>query len=274
MDWAYKAMLTATMVALLLTVGQLFGRRLAGLLAGLPTVTAPALVWLALEHGRGYAVEAAIGSVVGCALCALFALSYEWVAQRRGVGVALLAALAASVVPLPMADLLDGRLVLAMLVASLVVSVAAGAMPARAAPPVTVIVRGEPWLTAGVAGMVSGAVALAAPQVGPFWAGVLASPPLIVAAVAMRQHALGGGAAASPFLRGYVGGLLGRIAFGAAFALLMLALPVAPAALLAFAVGCLLTWALEWTGQRRRAATAATGSSAVTLASTTPTSTA
>lgn len=253
MDWAYKAMLTATLVALLLTVGQLFGRRLAGLLAGLPTVTGPALVWLALEHGRGYAVEAAIGSVVGCALCALFAWSYERVAQRRGVLLALAAATVASVLPLPLAELLDGRLALAVLVAGAIVLATAAGMPPRAAPRVAVIVRGEPWLTAGVAGAVSGAVALYAPQVGPFWAGVLASPPLIAAAVAMRQHALGGGASAAPFLRGYVGGLLGRIGFGAVFALLMLVLPVAPAALLAFVAGCLLTWGLEQARRQRGA---------------------
>ena len=44
MDLGYRAMLTAPTVALLLTVRQLFGRRVAGLLAGLPTVTGPALL--------------------------------------------------------------------------------------------------------------------------------------------------------------------------------------------------------------------------------------
>ncbi|MFN9185151.1 MAG: DUF3147 family protein, partial [Betaproteobacteria bacterium] len=74
MDWAYKAVLTATTVALLLAVAQLFGRRLAGILAGLPTVTGPALVWLALDHGTDFAVEAALGSVAASALCGLFAV--------------------------------------------------------------------------------------------------------------------------------------------------------------------------------------------------------
>ena len=44
MDLGYRAMLTTPTVALLLTVRQLFGRRVAGLLAGLPTLTGPALL--------------------------------------------------------------------------------------------------------------------------------------------------------------------------------------------------------------------------------------
>jgi hypothetical protein len=251
MDWAYKAMLTAALVALLLTVSQLFGRRLAGVLAGLPTVTGPALVWLALEHGRHDAVQAAIGSVVGCALCALFALAYERVSRHRGVGAALLAAAVASLLPTPAVELLDGQLLLSVLVAAALVLASAAAMPARPAPRVAVIARGEPWLTAGVAGAVSGAVALAVPQLGPFWAGVLASPPLIAAAVAMRQHAIGGADAAAPFLRGYVSGLLGRIAFIAVFALLLQWLPLPAAAVLAFGFGCGLTWTTERSARLR-----------------------
>lgn len=51
MDWSNKAMLTAATVAALLALARLFGHRLAGILAGLPTVTGPALLWLALDHG-------------------------------------------------------------------------------------------------------------------------------------------------------------------------------------------------------------------------------
>ena len=101
MDWGYKAMLTATTVALLLTVAQLFGRRLAGVLAGMPTVTGPALLWLALEHGSSYAFEAGLGSVVGCALCALFAYAYVQASRASGPWLAAALATAASMLLLP-----------------------------------------------------------------------------------------------------------------------------------------------------------------------------
>jgi len=253
MDWGYKAMLTATTVALLLTVAQLFGRRIAGVLAGLPTVTGPALLWLALDNGAPYAVEAAIGSVVGCALCALFAFAYERVSRRAGALAAGALATAASVVATPLAGRLDIGLPAALAVALgvvllLYVLMPAGEVRARSHRPG---VRGEPFVTASVAGVVSGAVALAAPEVGPFWAGVLASPPLIAGLIAMQQHATEGPDAAAAFLRGYVGGLVGRIGFGGAFATLPLVLPVPLAALLAFAAGCALTLvSVRWLGRR------------------------
>lgn len=253
MDWGYKAMLTATTVALLLTVAQLFGRRVAGVLAGLPTVTGPALLWLALENGASYAVEAAIGSVIGCALCALFAFVYQRVSRRGNALLAGLLATAASAGAMPLAGRIEFDLLLALGLALAVVLLLyllmpAGAVQGRGHRPG---LRGEPFITASVAGVVSGAVALAAPQVGAFWAGVLASPPLIAGLIAMQQHATEGADAAAAFLRGYVAGLVGRIGFGGAFATLPLMLPVPLAALLAFGAGCLLTLAsMHWFGRR------------------------
>ncbi len=242
MDWICKAVLTAATVALLLAVAQLFGRRFAGILAGLPTVTGPALIWLALEFGAGDAVEAAIGSVAACALCALFALVYERASRRAGIAVALMSSLAVSVLAAPPLRWLSADLPLALLIAAIASVVVHGAIPDtldEAAPARRL--PGEVVLTAVVSGLVSGAVALAAPQVGPFWSGVLASPPLIAAAVAMHQHAREDHASVRRFLRGYVGGLLGRAAFGAGFALLIAPLGVTAAALLATFAGCAAT---------------------------------
>jgi hypothetical protein len=78
-------------------------------------------------------------------------------------------------------------------------------------------------------------VALSVPQLGPFWAGVLASPPLIAAAVAMQQQAAGGPTAARAFLCGYVQGLQGRAVFAFVLALAISHVPVLPAFLLAAA---------------------------------------
>lgn len=253
MDWGYKAMLTATTVALLLTVAQLFGRRAAGVLAGLPTVTGPALLWLALENGASYAVEAAIGSVVGCALCALFAFVYERASRSSNALIAIVLATAASAVAAPLAGKLNTALLPAFGAALTIVLALYLAMPAGAVESGRrgFGLRGEPFITASVAGVVSGAVALAAPEVGPFWAGVLASPPLIAGIIAIQQHTADGSPAAAAFLRGYVAGLVGRIGFGGAFATLPLLMPVPLAAPLAFGAGCLLTLAsMRWLGRR------------------------
>jgi len=242
MDWGYKAALTATTVALLLTVAHTFGRRVAGVLAGLPTVTGPALIWLALDLGPGYAVQASIGSVAACALCALFALAYECASRHAGIGLSLALACTASLLAAASIGWLDGNLSLALLVAGVVsVGVFAGMPDALDEARSVRRLRGELWLTAAVSGLVSGGVALAAPQVGGFWAGVLASPPLIAAAVAMHQHAFEGNLSVRRFLRGYVAGLLGRAMFGAAFALLIAGFGTTAAALAAAAAGCVFT---------------------------------
>lgn len=244
MDWGYKAVLTATTVALLLLAAQSFGRRLAGALAGLPTVTGPALIWLALEFGASYAVEAAIGSVAACAACAIFAFAYERASRRGGVMAALTLATVASVLAVPPLHWMASGLAVVLLVSAVSAYLVYVAMPDgrdRAGP--VRRLRGELWFTAIVSGFVSGAVALAAPSLSAFWAGVLASPPLIAAAVAVHQHAFVGHASVQRFLRGYVAGLLGRAVFAAAFALLIVRLGAATASLVAIAAGCIFTMA-------------------------------
>ena len=241
MDWDGKAVTTAVLVALVLVAGRCFGRRMAGVLAGLPTVTGPALLWLSLEQGAAYAVDAAIGSVAACAVCALFALVYERASRRAGIVVAPLAATAASVCGAITLQWLDGALAAALLLALAASWIARRLIPdVRREPRFTVAMHHEIMLTALVAGGVSGAVALAAPQVGAFWAGVIASPPLIAAVIAVHQHAFDGQPAAQRFLRGYVGGLLGRAAFGAGFACLVTPLGPIAAALAAAALACAL----------------------------------
>ena len=101
MDWSSKFFITAVGALLVLLVAQRFGQRVAGLVAALPLVTAPALVWLAHDHGIAFAVGAAVGSVGACAMLAVFALAFS-IASRRGSAVALLAGgAAAALVTLP-----------------------------------------------------------------------------------------------------------------------------------------------------------------------------
>jgi hypothetical protein len=255
MEWAealQKAALTATTVALILALAQRLGRRIAGVLAGLPTVTGPALVWLALEHGSAHADAAAIGSIAACVACALFALVYERVSRRAGIVVTGVAATLVFVAVAPPLQWLASDLAPALLLAG------GATLAIRAAMPrgrdVQAPARGLPVelvATALVSGLVSGAVALLGGAIGPFWSGVLASPPLIAAAVAMHQHARGGGAAIRPFLRGYVEGLLGRAVFGASFAILLIPLGLIGATLVAAAAGCVC--GCVWTGAPDRA---------------------
>lgn len=78
------------------------------------------------------------------------------------------------------------------------------------------------WPTALVSGLVSAVASALAGSVGPFWAGMLSSPPLLAAAVALELHRRPGQAEATlRFLHGYVAGLVGRGVFVAAFGALL-----------------------------------------------------
>ena len=237
MDGFTKGLLTAIAVAVLLTISRVFGRRVAGLLAGLPTVTGPALVWLALDHGARYATEAAIGSVAACTLCAVFALAYERASRRAGVATALALAVIASLASAPSLHWLGGALAPALLLAAIVSPVVQAALPKGSNTGVRTAVSGEVLTTSLASGAVTSIVALCASSVGPFWAGVLASPPLVAAAIVIQQHRTAGHPAVCGFLHGYVGGLLGRAAFGAGFAMLIVPAGVATATIVASLLG-------------------------------------
>ncbi|NRF70051.1 hypothetical protein HLB44_23890 [Aquincola sp. S2] len=229
MDEWNKAALSAAAVAALLWGLPLLGRRRAGLLTGLPTVTGPALLVLGLQSGPAALGDAAVGSVAACAPCALFALVQARAGRSVGVAAALGLATLATLLLLPLLWPLEDRLGAALFGAGAAFALCRRAMPR---PSTAAAPRRPAWsalLTVAAAGGVTAAVAWSAPQLGAFWAGVLASPPLLAAVVATQQQRCAGCGAAQAFLSGYLDGLPGRAAFAASLALLaeMLALPLA-----------------------------------------------
>lgn len=226
MDWLYRSMLTAALVALLLLVMRQWGRRVAGLVAGLPAIAAPALAWLAVTEGAAFAAEAAEGCVVAGALCALFALGYARAGRHLPAGAALGLACVAAASPLPLLVLWRPQPALLLLV-SLAVCLG-GARTWRNAPERRYAVRDEGAgdvprvaVTAAVSGAVSGLVGLLAGDLGAFWSGVLSSAPLVAAVVVVRLHLDQGGHALGPLVRGYCAGLAGRTGFAALFGVLV-----------------------------------------------------
>ncbi|WP_127998175.1 hypothetical protein [Piscinibacter defluvii] len=225
MDPLARALLTAACVAALLALARRFGQRLAGWLTGLPIVTLPALGWLALDRGAGFAATAAAGCVAAGAGCALFGIGYAWASRQRAPAAALATGALAAALPLPWWSQVAMPLPVALpfaLLSSLLAcacGIAALRVPGAAATrPRTV--PGSLVLSAGTAGLVSGAVSWAAGELGAFWSGVCASAPLVAAVLAVRLHREGGSPAATLFLRGYLDGIAGRSCLVALFALL------------------------------------------------------
>lgn len=229
MEWVCKGMLTMASVALVLVLARRWGGNAAGLVAGLPTTTAPALGWMATAHGAGFAADAAVATVAACAVLAAFALAYAHAtARHHGQPVALAWGAGAALV-LTGSVLAIGSHLLAALALALVCCVAALlAWPAspsagqraarRDGGQSTACMWRSATLPASVAGAVSSGLALVGPAIGTVFAGLLASVPVVSITVAMAQHAVGGPAAARQFLHGTVAGLFGRVAFGTVFA--------------------------------------------------------
>jgi hypothetical protein len=259
-----RALLTALAVGGLLAMTELLSRRAAGLVAGLPTVTGPALFWLAIDQGTAFAVQASAGAVAAGAACALFAWVYAHVGRGRSWPRTLMAGLAASLCMLPLLEALQATE--AVLLATVVgvcwiclmgqsevgpgldsarLGIRSMATPAGVRHPARDIAQ-VALVSAGVSALVS----LSAGSVGAFRAGLLTSPPLIAALVAVHLHRTWGASAVAPFLRGYTAGLIGRSAFAFAFGALLptLGLPAALglAAALAALMGCWLARLLSW----------------------------
>jgi hypothetical protein len=217
MDWVLKALLTAGSVLLVMTLARRGGRRAAGMVAALPTVTAPALAWLAHDRGDAFASEAAVASVAACAMLAAFAVVHAHVARHRGVVTTLAcgvlgAALFAGPAALASATLTAAS---ALAVFSCILALLCLPDPPRhALLPVRTPVLATALAAAGL-GLLTAA---AAPLCGSFASGLLASLPLISGAVAASEHAAVGHAGVAQFLRGYVAGLLARASYCAAFA--------------------------------------------------------
>lgn len=219
MDWVVRALLTAAVTASVLFVARGLGRKAAGMLAALPIVTAPALMWLADDRGPAFAASASVGSVVASAALAAFAWGYARL-RHRGIGMASLCGTALAVAMLVPAHAASADLRWALLLALSSWAAALLGMPRR-------IARGRDadghtgslFATAAVTGLLSASTTAFGPALGSFITGLLASMPVISGAITVVEHAKRGPAAAADFLSGYVGGLLGKIAFGTIFAI-------------------------------------------------------
>ena len=207
---------------------------------GIPFTSGPITLFLFLDHGAGFATNAALGSLLGIFATIAWALVYSAAARRgAGLGVCIVAGLVVfATVGATVRDLSAGPVpVYLALVAVLVVAI-------RLTPASRVHYGVHlPWwdlparmvlATALVLTITSSAVVL-----GPRLAGLLATIPLYASILAGFGHTLVGPRAAIDVWRGLLFGLFG---FGAFY--LMLALFLEPLGIAAFALaiaGALVT---------------------------------
>jgi hypothetical protein len=230
MDWGSawgsggcKAILTALVVAAVLMTVRIFGRRAAGVLAGLPIITAPAFVWIAMDQGAEFASRTALGGVAASGLLAVFSVAYERVGRRVGPMASLIVSLGmvgilAALVPVanqPTWFVLGGAVAMCALALSILPNPSVTSQMVKRH-------RFDLVATAIIAGIASALVTVYAEFLGAFWCGIAASLPIISASVVVHQHTTASQRDVQRFLRGYVLGLIGKAFFAAAFSVAIL----------------------------------------------------
>lgn len=84
-----KITMTASIVVTASLVVERSGPFIGSLIASLPTAGGAAMIILAWEHSPAFIAQSAVGSIVSNAVCAIFALTYAALAQRRSLPVSL-----------------------------------------------------------------------------------------------------------------------------------------------------------------------------------------
>src|SRR5476649_1845241 len=84
-----KIAMTATIVVAASVVVERSGPFIGSLIASLPTAGGAAMIILGFEHPADFIAASAVGSMVSNAACAIFALTYAALAQRRSLPVSL-----------------------------------------------------------------------------------------------------------------------------------------------------------------------------------------
>ena len=210
---ALKLTLTPFVMALASLASRRWGDAVGGWLTGLPIISAPVSIFLALEHGRPFAAQAAMGSIAGVVGQSAFCIGYGLFA-RHGWPIAVLAAAFGYCAAACAMVALDAPLpaLMAIAAAGLIVArpflPAARTLPRQDAAPFWDI----PARMAVATAIVLTVTALAA-QLGPRVSGLSASFPAISGGLAVFAHAARGPGAGVAALRGMASALFGFIAF-------------------------------------------------------------
>ncbi len=232
---AIKLIVTPLMILAASLVGRRWGDALTGWIVGLPLTSGPVAVFLAVEHGANFAAEASAGSLAGVIAQAVFCLGYAlaapwgWLAGLIG-GAAAFVATAATL----HAGRLPPGMLFALALLTLVVALRLLPRDLRAFAPMREAWWEIPARMALVTALVVGVTSFAS-LLGARASGVVATFPLIGAALGVFAHRAHGPRAGVALLRGMTGSLF---AFAFFFLVVGLAIPRA-GIVLAFAAATL-----------------------------------
>jgi hypothetical protein len=218
-----KLLLSPVLVGAAWLAGRRWGPRVAGLMAALPIVAGPILLFYAVEQGAGFAAAAARSTLLGLVSLTAFCLAHGAVARaairlpRRlaaplslasGWGAFLLLAALLRPIHLPAwACTAVGAAALAAGVALVPAVPGDGQLPLRHHPALELLLR-----MAAAALLVTALTGLAA-SLGATWSGLLTPFPVASSVVVIGGHLADGPQSLPDTLRGFLLGLFGFVVF-------------------------------------------------------------
>ena len=210
----FKIFLVPVMVALVTLAARTWGPTVGGLLAGLPIIVGPILVFLAIDQGADFAAASAHAALAGVISIGAFCFAYSVFSLKNGVALSLSSGLLAFAVATSLLTMLNIPPVwtLAIVVATLAVYL--WRLPSGEA-------QGERIYTSSVeilfrmlaaAGLVL-VITLFSATLGPKLSGLLAPFPIAGTIFSGFTHHFAGPTAVRGLLRGFIKGLFGMAAF-------------------------------------------------------------
>lgn len=242
-----KIILTPLLIAALTLVGRRWGSAVSGAIAGLPLTSGPVSVFLAIEQGKDFAAQAAIGTLVGLIAVAAFCFAYSLGASRASWIASTFAGLAAFLIAAFVGALIPLRLFPAFVFVAIFLAIIFWVMPHTKRVAITEILSPTKWdlpLRMSIATALVFLLTAIAPRLGPHITGLISPLPIFGGVLAVFAHRHFGAGEAQGVLRGVV---LASFAFavfflivGATLTRYSYAVTYSVAAIAAFATNALL----------------------------------
>ncbi|WP_288441431.1 hypothetical protein [uncultured Pseudomonas sp.] len=210
-----KFLITPTLMLAISLAARRWGTQIGGLLSGLPVTSALVVLFLSLEQGPGFALQAVPGALAGLAAVQATYLFYFWVTRRIGALPGCITALAVyAAAALLMSHLGSVVLSVGVTLALLSAIILATSQPAPGSAAKVVQMPG--WvipmrmLTATALLL---AITASAQWLGPVASGLLAPIPVIAWPLAVFAHVQGGHRELGAIVRGNAIGAVGVLGF-------------------------------------------------------------
>lgn len=229
-----------------------WGQKIAGLLTGLPIVSAPALFFFAVEQGEVFASEASRAVLVSLVGVEASAVAYAWASLRAPWWASLLASWSVFFACVLVLQRLQWSVTVALVAACLGLVAAQLALPrggkhARGTRPA--------WdvpLRVVTAMLLVVTVTSLAHRLGPTLSGALTPFPVAISVLMAFSHAQLGSSGAITFLRGFLPGMWAFTAFCYVLAVVIVPLGTALGFLAALGVTFAIQAGVLWGMQRAR----------------------